>query len=113
MKSLDLGRLYFAVEHLPTTPQTLRKVALSWSVETTQPFRHGRCALLRAPYTSTILVVGWWSKANYDIQDEILERVLGCRNIPLGDVVDLYSEGAQDPCCETDGDAVLTESSSP
>lgn len=72
----DLGRLYLThMRYL--TRKGMPLAERGWSTEVEDPFRRGRCLVLRVPFTKFGIVLGLWGRAGDE--DSRLAEAIGCR----------------------------------
>jgi hypothetical protein len=53
-----------------------------WSQETEEPFREGKCFVIRVPFTNLGVAIGTWGQPS-DNPDEALRKILGSYDLDV------------------------------
>lgn len=74
----DLGRLYVTKTTFPELEE-LPLAVRGWTAETDEPWRIGKCLILRVPFSRTGLAIGWWGAPTSEY--EALTLATGMRQL--------------------------------
>jgi hypothetical protein len=78
----EVGRTFVHTMKYPSTDFPLMERGFSQEID--YPFRKGSSIVVRVPFSTTAVVVGWWGQPQDE--DDALHSAIGSRFIDIGEI---------------------------